>query len=169
MNPNSYLRVLTWDQVHSAIFELAGSIVKSNYKPDLIIGIGYGGIIPSTLMYFVLPEVEFTILYPGKKLESGIDQIENLEGKNVLVVDDLANSGDSLQATLDMIKAKKPKEVKAACLFCSESYDKLDYFTRHILPNELLVFPWYRCDGDSKGMKILKYRGRFGKHEPIDE
>ena len=167
MSEKQYLNVIDWDQLHCDVYALANMVIDSGYRPDVIIGIGYGGIIPSTLFYFAHPEVEFKIAYPKSSANGFIEPLEGLEGKKALLVDDLAITGDSLSEIKKSIVGFGASELKTACLYCSNDYNDLDYFVRHIEESERIVFPWYALK-DAGHLKIFEYRDRFGKHEPIE-
>ncbi|MHA2327887.1 MAG: phosphoribosyltransferase, partial [Candidatus Hodarchaeales archaeon] len=60
--------------------------------------------------------------------------------KKILLVDDLADSGESLKCALDYLKLKDPKEVKIATLLC-KPWSKIspNYFVEEA--TEWVVFP----------------------------
>lgn len=162
---NVHLRVLSWDCFHQKIFALAKMVLESDFEPEIIAGIGFGGIIPATTMYFAMPEVKFRILYPDKYGNLEKENIEELVGKRVLLVDDLAISGDSLSATKKRILENGAVEIRTACLYRTATYEELDFYTKVLDSDERIVFPWYTCP-DEEGVKVFKYVGRYGKHEP---
>lgn len=147
------------------MFSLSSMVQDSDYEPEIIAGIGFGGIIPATTLYFAMPEVKFRILYPDKYGNLEKENIEELVGKRVLLVDDLAISGDSLSATKKKVLDNGASDIRTACIFCSPTYHELDFFIRKLDSDERIVFPWYTCP-DEKGVKVFKYVGRYGKHEP---
>lgn len=165
MPDREYLSVIGWDQVHHDVHKLAEEIMDSEFEPDVIVGVGYGGIIPSTLMYFALPEVKFRIAYPKASNHEVIEPLPELKGRKVLLVDDLAISGDSLMEIKQQILNEGATSIVAACLYCSPEYHDLDHFIRRLEPGELIVFPWYTVKEPSR-IKVFKYKNRFGKHEP---
>jgi hypothetical protein len=160
-----FLRVISWEQVQNDVFTLADRIQESGPLPEVIIGIGYGGIIPATMLYFALPEVHFRITYPTKSRRGPVEPIEGLEGKRVLLMDDLAITGDSLTEIRGEMARLGAAEVTAACLFCSLDYEGLEFFVRRLEPEERIVFPWYAQYGPG-GVDVYKFKQRFGKYEP---
>lgn len=168
MADREYLNVVDWQTVHADVYTLAAKIQADNFKPDLIIGIGYGGIIPSNLLYFALPETQYRVAYPLSSAPEGIEPLKEaeLKGKRVLVADDLAITGDSLTEICNGLRCHDVAALATACLYCSPGYNHLDYVVRNLEPGERIVFPWYthRQGGD---LRVFKYKERFGKHEPI--
>ncbi len=166
MGDREYLNILAWESVHADVGTLAGQIEASGYKPDLILGIGQGGIIPSTLLYFALPEARFRIVYPKASDPGAVEPPSDVAGRRVLLADDLAITGDSLLEVKNTIAALGPAEIRTACLYASTGYAGLDYLVRNLDPMERIVFPWY-CGVDVDGVRVYKYKERFGKHEPV--
>ena len=90
----------TWQQVEGACLDLARQIYTSNWRPDYIVGIGRGGLIPANLLS----------QYTGVKmcsldisLRDGGDTVSNCgmaddayDGKNILVVDDINDQGSTI-------------------------------------------------------------------------
>ncbi|HID17592.1 TPA: phosphoribosyltransferase, partial [Candidatus Bathyarchaeota archaeon] len=99
--------------------------IKGRFSPDVIVGIARGGWIPARILSDLLENpnvasvrVEFYVDV-GKTAETPrITQGVSvpLEGKKVLVVDDVADTGKSLRAVLRYLEELGAKEVKAATL-----------------------------------------------------
>jgi hypoxanthine phosphoribosyltransferase len=68
----------------------------------------------------------------------------DLTGKNVLIVDDVTDSGESLQVTKEHVRTMNPKELKTATIWCFDKTpdDKLSDFYVERLPWRWIVFPW---------------------------
>lgn len=166
MPPREYLYFVSWDRLHRDTITLAENILDSGFKPDVIIGIGQGGIIPATLMYFILPEADFKIITPKVSSINSDGPMTGVQGRRVLLMDDVAITGDSLGDIKARIAALKPAELKTACLYSSLGYKDLDFSVRNLGHYERIVFPWYGIQTPD-GVRIYEYKGRFGKHEPI--
>lgn len=129
----------------------------ASFKPDLIIGLSRGGLIP---LGFLAGEQMFNnrnvrILsvtsYSDEKQQSGLKLIFPLfeeelaylqQFKSVLVVDDLVDSGKSLNwATKVLHEALPQATIKTAVLFYKKSSIVMpDYYAAQA--DEWLVFPW---------------------------
>lgn len=110
------------------------------FAPDAIIGIARGGL---TLSHAVseglnIREVQTlrTELYDGEAKRSCItihNTVSLKKIKKVLVLDDIADSGDTLKAVMDSLECGNPKvEFKSATLF----YKKTSVFEPDIWINE---------------------------------
>lgn len=105
---------LTWQEFGDAARELAQQIVNSGWKPDLIVAIARGGLIPAGAIAYAMGvkaigtmNLEF---YTG--LGETLDEpqvlpplmdVSALDGKKVLVVDDVADSGKTLKRVMELI------------------------------------------------------------------
>lgn len=102
---------------------------KIDYKFDTIIAIARGGL---TIAHFLGEYYDIRKVYSintigyndTKKLDNiKVFQVPNLkESKNVLIVDDIVDSGDTLKIVLEILNKEYPKiEFKSASLFYKKS------------------------------------------------
>ena len=106
--------VLTWQGFGDASRELTQQIVDSGWVPDLIVAIARGGLIPAGAIAYAMDvkaigtmNVEF---YSGigetldePMLLPPLMDVPAMDGKRVLVVDDVADSGKTLKMVMDLI------------------------------------------------------------------
>lgn len=119
------------------------------YRPDAIVAISRGGTTIGHMLseYFSLRSL-FTInsvLYDGiKKLdEIQIFNVPDLTGyENVLIVDDIADSGATLTAIVDLLKSKYPNSsFKTATVFQKQSGKfRADWYAKEAI--EWIDFFW---------------------------
>ena len=106
--------VLTWEGFGGASRELTQQIVESGWIPDLIVAIARGGLIPAGAIAYAMDvkaigtmNVEFysgigeTLTEPV--LLPPLMDVSAMDGKRVLVVDDVADSGKTLKMVMDLI------------------------------------------------------------------
>lgn len=106
--------VLTWELFGTASRELTQRIVESGWIPDLIVAIARGGLIPAGAISYAMEvkacgtmNVEF-YTGVGETLEEPVllpplMDVSAMDGKRVLVVDDVADSGKTLKMVMDLI------------------------------------------------------------------
>jgi len=144
-------KAISWVNFDNIATELANKIDSQDLKFDKILAIGRGGLILGVVFshIFSIPiHIIFVRSYDGKRkkvleVNSDIDHIKELNG-NILVCDDIVDTGETLQFIID--KFKDSKEIKHFCsaaLFCKEeTIVKPDFYIRE-LPKEIWVrFPW---------------------------
>ncbi len=140
----------TNNQIKSYILTIARQMYKDNYHPDYIVGIARGGIVPATMLshYLEIP------MYVLNKEESNFWIPEDaLEGSKILVIDDINDTGATLQTLKNEWKSNQGDwesilgfNVKfAVCIDNESSEQAVDYYGHSInkLENpEWCVFPW---------------------------
>jgi len=97
---------ISWNQIEKYCTEISISILKSGFKPDYVVGITRGGLVPAVLISHILEVPMQTLqvqLRDGKPndCESNCWMSEDAFGytenaKNILVVDDINDSGDTI-------------------------------------------------------------------------
>jgi hypoxanthine phosphoribosyltransferase len=143
--------VLTWARFGEATRELALEIAESGFEPDVVLAIARGGLTVAGALAYALAvkncgamNVEF---YTGVDerldvpvvLPPSLDLVD-VEGLRVLVVDDVADTGMTLELVRDTI-AKHVTEARCAVLYQKpRSVIDADYVWRHT--DRWINFPW---------------------------
>jgi len=141
---------ISWQEIVEAVGEVARAIESSGFKPDMIVGILRGGIIPARLLADELGvedigfvEIKLYTSVGARKPQPYLRQplILPATGRRVLVVDDVSDTGLTLQHALETIKLYNPDDVRTATLYV-KPWTKLmpDYYARMV--EEWIVFPW---------------------------
>lgn len=143
---------ISWEATIKYCEQLALKINESNYKPDMLVGLSRGGLVPVRIMSDVLGINEVGVLglsfYTGmgKKLnEPKITQelAIDISGKKILLIDDVADSGRSLIAAKEYLLKKGAKEIKIATIHYKPiSLFKPDYFVQ--TTSAWIAYPWER-------------------------
>lgn len=152
---------LTWQGFGDATRELARDIVESGWIPDLIIAVARGGLLPAGAISYAMEvkamgtmNVEF---YTGvgqtlnePRLLPPLMDVSAIDGKRVLVVDDVADSGRTLKMVMDMINSRGLSldlsttvqvEARSAVIYRKpRSVIKPDYVWRST--EKWINFPW---------------------------
>ncbi len=142
--------ILTWDDVYNLTLRLSEQIVKSGFKPDVIVGIARGGWIPARILSDVLfaetlqnIRIEYYSDVGKRGREPKITQpiTGTMEGKSILLVDEVADTGDSLFHAIEHVKALGAGHVKSAVLhFKPWSRVAPDYYM--VKTESWTVYPW---------------------------
>lgn len=147
---------LSWDDVEKITDELADKIKTSNFKPDYIIGITTGGLIPLYFLAKKLDDMDNILTVSATSYDK--DRKKNLRilylpkvdlsNKKVLLVDEIAETGDTLKAISEiLINQYKVGELKTVTLGVNK--DKCKFYPDFYIveeKGEWLVFPWEKED-----------------------
>lgn len=120
------------------------------FKPDWIVGISRGGLVPTRLLsdYLDIPNVSIIRIEFYKTIGQTRDfptvsqplQVD-VKGKKVLIVDDVADTGRSLAVAKEHIKRAGACEVKIAALhYKPKSAMKPDFYIK--TTNAWIIYPW---------------------------
>lgn len=119
--------ILTWHTYGTAVRELAQSVADSGFAPDIVLGIARGGLIPAGSVAYALDcknlftmNVEFytgvgTTRDEPTLLPPFLDLAE-LNDLSVLVVDDVADSGKTLELVA-RVCSEHAGEVRSAVIY----------------------------------------------------
>lgn len=143
--------MVSWDEAYRLARILALKIRRSGFEPDLVIGITRGGLVPArTVCDFLLQKELATIKVEhwGIAATLGKAQIKyplqvDIKGKKVLVVDDVADTGDTYSEVVDYLKDLEPKDVRTAALqykTCSTFIP--DYWGEKQDEWKWIIYPW---------------------------
>tara|TARA_A100000164_G_C21782749_1_gene711819 strand:+ start:121 stop:648 length:528 start_codon:yes stop_codon:yes gene_type:complete len=155
---------ISWDEYNSTVEKLAIQIADSGYKPDLLIGIMRGGapIIDVLSRVFKLKCAYLAVeSYSGKGIEDQQGQltfsremsstVKNYGG-NLLLCDDLSDTGTTLNRSIDWLKKYPPlkdkiKDIRTAILWKKkQSIFEADYCAIKLSDNPWIVQPFEKYE-----------------------
>lgn len=143
---------VSWEEYHRTIENLAVIIDRSGWQFDQIICLAKGGLRVGDILARLFGQplaIGFTSSYGGKdnsvrgelKMSTHLAMTTSSLGSHVLLVDDLADSGITLQETVKWLKSnfsENIQEIRTAVLwYKGVSIVKPDYYV-HYLPDS----PW---------------------------
>ena len=146
----SEYEVLSWNQIYDMLQVQAQKIQSCHYKPDIIVGVARGGLVPARILMDLLETRDFAIIQI--EYYQGINQPGNqpilkqclntdLSSKKALLVDDVSDGGKSLQLAKKHLKEKGAVEVKIATLYIKpQTITPSDYYEKQT--RRWIVFPW---------------------------
>ena len=155
----------SWNEIDQHVQNLSSSIIKrlkdsDIEKYDLIISLGRGGMIPSRMLsdYIGVNKIKFLDVHKYSQYEtnsSGILCIDSnfdwksLENKNILLVDDVYDTGETIHSISEMILSEVSEcLIASAVLYCNinkllDTSDCPTYHSGSYNPeNTWIVFPW---------------------------
>ena len=143
--------VMDWNLFYKLARQVATKINSSGYRPDIIVGLARGGWVLARVLCDLIGIKDLVSLKvehwgvtatPDGKAQLKYPLNVDLTGKNVLVVDDITDTGESMRVTLEYLKSLKPSEIKTAALrHINTSKFLPDYFGEEI-SWRWVIFPW---------------------------
>ena len=147
-------RLVDWKDIQSWSEQVAEKVRSSGYEPDIIVGITRGGWVPARILCDVMG---IKHLYSLKTEHWGVTAAPDgearlvakpevdLKGKTVLLVDDITDTGESLQLAVDWVKGQEPADVRIATLLHID-HSKLEpeFYTVEVKGEDWawFIFPW---------------------------
>lgn len=160
--------VPSWDEVYQMLLALALNIRKSGFKPMLIVGVSRGGWAPGRILSDLLEnphtaniKVEFYVGIGKTSRKPVVTQpiSEDISKKPVLLVDDVADTGESLRLALEHVQEKGAGQVKTATVYYKpHSTFKPDFFAS--TTSNWIIFPWERLEATQLLIDEAKKEGR---------
>ncbi|MDC1446423.1 phosphoribosyltransferase family protein [bacterium] len=155
-----------WDKVSNAVRDIAMSMYKDQWRPDYIIGVTRGGLVPAVMLSHMtdIPMHTLCVQLAANGLEENTESncwmAEDAFGyekdpKNILILDDINRGGDAMEWIM--------KDWQAGCLPTNEKWDQIwhnsvrfasllsspnsivdtDYWSEELSEDENWVeFPW---------------------------
>ena len=162
----------SWDQIYGLLLNLANKVRKTGFKPDIIVGVSRGGWPPARVMSDLLENpklanvtAEFYVGVAETKGKPVITQPVSVpvRDEKVLVVDDVADTGESLRLVRTHLSEQGASEVKIATIYYKPwSVVIPDFYEKET--RSWIVFPWERRETVRK--VVEKYKR---ERKPVNE
>jgi len=143
--------LMSWDLFDNLAKKVAKKINESEFKPDFMVGLARGGWVLSRVLcdYIGVKDlVSLKVEHWGvTATPDGKAQIKypfdiDLTGRNVLVVDDITDTGESMMVDVDYVQSKNPASIKTAALRHIEGSKFTPDYYGDIITWRWVVFPW---------------------------
>ena len=117
--------LVSWAQVERLVSKLAVKIRKAGYEPDIVIAIARGGYAPARLLcdhldIFNLTSIRIIHYTAGTQMDAearlSMGLCTDVRDRKVLVVDDVSDTGDTLQLALSHIERFRPADMRLAVM-----------------------------------------------------
>ncbi|MFA5313611.1 MAG: phosphoribosyltransferase [Methanomassiliicoccales archaeon] len=147
-------KVVSFDEISKWTLDVSRQIRDSGYNPTVIIGLTRGGWVPARLL---CDHLQGKKLYAVKTEHWGVTASQDgkalltqelnvsIENENVLIVDDITDSGESLILACEHINKMRPKELKTSTLLhITHSSTEPNFYSVKV-PKDVwtwFIFPW---------------------------
>lgn len=168
-------RNVAWREIDACVATVGRAIRAARFRPDCIVAILKGGMVPARLLSDFFGSIE---IYPIRvQAYAGTRKLARVRlepfrypigRKRVLLVDDIQDSGQTLQKVIRHLQRRCPRALRTATLFYKHNalypgfahelrraspatlFDKRqvlhspDFHARTVAPDVWVVFPWER-------------------------
>jgi len=140
--------LVDWKKLHNDVFKLSRQISKNPIKFDLIVTIARGGYCISHILsdLLSLPLTSFTVSSYRDLKQSRLPEItfkigNRLHDKNILLIDDISDTGKTFLRGLKYLKSLGAENIKTASLFI-KPWTKFtpDYYLQTV--NQWIILPY---------------------------
>lgn len=147
------LTYIPFDDFVGDVRTLAKALRASPFKPDFIIGVGRGGLVPGTFMSHATGCPMLSVDYSTKVPDFSDDLLVKLAqrsaaGEKLLFIDDINDTGRTIQALRQALRQDGADEgtIRFAMLIDNiRSVERVDFSARQIdrdVTKDWFVFPW---------------------------
>jgi len=147
----------TYDQIHEGCGYLANQINASGNKPDMIVGLVRGGMLPAVILSNLL-EIPMIAVHYSSSAGAGdgknhSNEIPVIQAKNILIVDDICDTGHTLQEVFGELTRRKQFCRSAVLYYKEEMGGHSPEFYWQSIPKDSpwIIFPFEASLDDSKG------------------
>lgn len=145
-------KIITLREVYEISCKLAGQIMQSGYQFDTVVAIARGGFpaarfICDFLNIRQLGSMQISHYYGGAQKHKSTEVISpvnvNIEGRHVLIIDDVNDTGETLKVASDYIQLLNPALFKTAVLHeKSTTVFKADFVGKYQKKWKWLMYQW---------------------------
>lgn len=143
--------IMSWELFNNLAKQVAQKMKKDDYQPDFMVGLARGGWVLSRVLCDYLGVKDLVSLkvehWGVTATPDGTAKIKfpfdiDLSGRDVVVVDDITDTGESMKVAVDYIKTMNPRNIRTATLrHISGGKFTPDYYGDEITWR-WVVFPW---------------------------
>jgi len=145
--------VTNWDYIYDLCRDVADDVKSDEFEPDVVVALARGGWFAGRCLCDFLGLDDLASLkiehYVGTAQQGDEPEVRYpladgaVEGKDVLVVDDIADTGQSLQTAADCVAAQNPSSVRTATLqLLDTSEHEPDFVGEGLDEWTWVVYPW---------------------------
>jgi len=140
----------SWNQIYWFLLNLAKTIQNNGFKADIIVGVSRGGWLPARILSDLLENPKLANI--TAEFYMGTTKIRHkpiitqpvsvsVKDKNILLVDDVADTGESLKLVNSHLKEDGASEIKIVTIYRKPwSLIVPDYYAKETCL--WIVFPW---------------------------
>lgn len=152
---------LSWEDIYRTVWELGLKLKLDEYRPDLIIGVFRGGVIPAAMLQRTLAaygpdylaDYKMSTVFAASYNKANQQQELKVEvpryvremvacSHNVLIVDDICDSGRTIKELVKVIDPQVAYITIRTGVLITKKPKETNYFGHYVESNAWVEFPW---------------------------
>ncbi len=160
--------IISWQRVYHLSRKLACLVKESGLQVDTVVAIGRGGYVPARILCDFLDIYQLTSIrvehykkgIHREAIARVVDPLSiDITGQQILIVDDVSDSGDTFQIAIEYIAGFHPKEIKTAVMHHKMVSEYVpDYFAQKVIKWRWLTYPWTLMEDLASFMEQMQDR-----------
>jgi hypothetical protein len=144
--------LIGWEGFYQLARKLTHRIRAGGFVPELIVAISRGGLVPARVLadqlnlfdLATLKVEHYHAMYKEQRAQVRYPLMAEVEDRQVLLVDDVSDTGDSLQVAIEhLLERGRPARLKTAVLHHKRVSSYLpDYFAEEVVDWRWIIYPW---------------------------
>ncbi|TYL40344.1 phosphoribosyltransferase [Natronococcus pandeyae] len=145
--------ITNWDYIYSLCRDVSDEVRQDDFEPDVIVALARGGWFAGRCICDFLGLDDLTSLkmehYVGTAQKTGEPTVRypmpegSVEGKDVLIIDDIADTGGSIERAYEYVDDRNAGEVRTATLQLLQTSEyEPDYVGEQLEEWTWVVYPW---------------------------
>ncbi|WP_227355541.1 phosphoribosyltransferase [Haladaptatus salinisoli] len=145
--------ITNWDYIYGLCRDVSDQVKDSEYEPDVVVALARGGWFAGRCICDFLGLDDLTSLkmehYVGTAQKSGEPEIRypmpegSVEDKDVLIIDDIADTGGSIERAYEYVTDREAGEVRTGTLQLLQTSEfEPDYIGERLEEWAWIVYPW---------------------------
>jgi hypoxanthine phosphoribosyltransferase len=152
--PDDFTCTITnWEYIYSLCRDVSNDVKRDAFEPDVVVALARGGWFAGRCICDFLGLDDLTSLkmehYVGTAEKAEEPQVRypmpegSVAGKDVLVIDDIADTGGSIRRAEEYVRERDAAEIRTATLQLLQTSDfDPDYVGEHLEEWAWMVYPW---------------------------
>ncbi|MBX0321925.1 phosphoribosyltransferase [Halomicroarcula sp. F13] len=145
--------ITNWEYIYGLCRDVADDVKAADFEPDVVVALARGGWFAGRCLCDFLGLDDLASLkvehYVGTAQQGDEPEVRYpladgaVEGKDVLVVDDIADTGQSIETAAECVRDREPNSVRTATLQLLQTSDHEPEFVGERLDEwAWVVYPW---------------------------
>jgi hypoxanthine phosphoribosyltransferase len=145
--------ITNWEYIYSLCRDVSNDVKRDSFEPDVVVALARGGWFAGRCICDFVGLDDLTSLkmehYVGTAQKAEEPQVRypmpegSVEGKDVLIIDDIADTGGSIRRAEEYVNERDPGEVRTGTLQLLQTSEfEPDYVGENLEEWAWMVYPW---------------------------